>query len=234
MSSIRCQNLTKTFEQGGVKIKGLDKVNLEIKKGEFLCLSGPSGSGKTTLLNALGGLLTPDSGKLEINGKDIIKLNKDQLANIRLHDIGFIFQSYNLIPVLSAQENVEFIMQAQGVNAVERSQRAQQILKEVGLQGLEKRLSSELSGGQQQRVAVARAIVSKPALILADEPTANLDSASALSLMKLISTLNQKHNITVVLATHDNRIMNIARRQVHMQDGQIVSDLPTENLSDIA
>lgn len=224
MSKVTCRKLRKTFVQGETQIKGLDDVSLSIEKGEFVCLSGPSGSGKTTLLNALGGLHTPDEGTIEIDGDVISQMGASELADLRLRRIGFVFQSYNLIPVLSAQENVEFVMQIQGVDSQERDQRAKAILKEVGLEGMETRLPAELSGGQQQRVAVARALVSEPALILADEPTANLDSATAENLMQLLENLNRKHQVTLVLATHDTRIMGFARRQIRMQDGKIISD----------
>ncbi len=227
MSKIICTDVYKTFAQGESKIKGLDNVSLTIDKGDFVCLSGPSGSGKTTLLNTLGGLLTPDSGQVLIDNHDIVQLNSSELADMRLDKIGFVFQSYNLIPVLSALENVEFVMQIQGVSAREGSRKARAMLQEVGLAGMEDRRPADLSGGQQQRVAVARAIVSNPALILADEPTANLDSKSAESLMALLEDLNHKHQITLVLATHDQRIMDFARRQVNMQDGCIVADFLT-------
>ena len=227
MSKIVCTNVYKTFIQGNSRIKGLDGINLIIDKGDFVCLSGPSGSGKTTLLNVLGGLLTPDSGQVLIDDTNIAELNSSALADMRLAKIGFVFQSYNLIPVLSAQENVEFVMQIQGMSVSERSRKAQVMLAEVGLAGMGNRRPSELSGGQQQRVAVARAIVSAPALILADEPTANLDSKSAESLMALLDGLNKKHAITLILATHDPRVMNFARRQINMQDGGIVADFAT-------
>lgn len=227
MSKIVCTNVCKTFVQGDSQIKGLDGINLVIDKGDFVCLSGPSGSGKTTLLNVLGGLLTPDSGLVLVDNTNIAELNSSALADMRLAKIGFVFQSYNLIPVLSVQENVEFVMQIQGVSISERSHKAQAMLAEVGLAGMESRRPSELSGGQQQRVAVARAIVSAPALILADEPTANLDSKSAESLMVLLDDLNKKHAITLILATHDPRVMNFARRQINMQDGGIVADFAT-------
>ncbi|PSW06630.1 ABC transporter ATP-binding protein [Photobacterium lipolyticum] len=227
MSEITCSNVSKTFIQGNAKIKGLDNVSLTIDRGEFVCLSGPSGSGKTTLLNTLGGLLSPDQGEISIGNEKLTSLDKDALADMRLQRIGFVFQSYNLIPVLSARENVEFVMQVQGIAAKERQQKANAMLKEVGLEGMENRRPAELSGGQQQRVAVARAIVSNPALILADEPTANLDSHTAENLMGLLETLNRKHQITLVLATHDPRIMNYARRQIKMEDGKIIADYPT-------
>jgi putative ABC transport system ATP-binding protein len=224
MSAIHCHQLCKTFRQGEEIITGLDHVDLNIETGEFLCLSGPSGSGKTTLLNAIGGLDTPDSGEIRMGDIRIDQLERGPLADVRLHHIGFVFQAYNLIPVLSAQENVEFVMQVQGVPAQERSSKARAILAEVGLEGLEDRRPAQLSGGQQQRVAVARAIVSQPDLVLADEPTANLDSVSAEHLMGLFVELNRIHRITFVIATHDKRVMSHARRLVRMQDGRIISD----------
>jgi putative ABC transport system ATP-binding protein len=224
MTSILCQQLCKTFEQGGSLIKGLDHVDLSIEPGEFVCLSGPSGSGKTTLLNALGGLDTPDQGEITIGDQRIDQLSKKQLAHLRLQKIGFVFQAFNLVPVLSARENVEFVMQLQGIDKAERRQRSDAILAEVGLAGLEQRRPAQLSGGQQQRVAVARAIVSNPVLVLADEPTANLDSNSASQLMDLFQQLNQKRGITFVIATHDQRVMSYCRRLIRMQDGRIVSD----------
>ena len=224
MSAIVCENLRKTFVQGEETIIGLDDVAITIEKGEFVCLSGPSGSGKTTLLNAMGGLITPDHGSITIGTKRIDQLGKGDLADMRLAEIGFVFQAYNLIPVLSARENVEFVMQVQGLSSQERMRRSSAVLAEVGLDGMEDRLPSQLSGGQQQRVAVARAIVSEPTLILADEPTANLDSKTATQLMDAFVELNQKHGITFVIATHDERIMAYARRLIRMQDGLIVSD----------
>ena len=224
MSTIRCQQLCKTFKQGEEIITGLDQVDLVIEEGEFVCLSGPSGSGKTTLLNAIGGLDTPDSGEIHMGDTRIDQLSRGALADMRLRHIGFVFQAYNLIPVLSAQENVEFVMQVQGVPAQQRAHKAREILTEVGLEGMEDRRPAQLSGGQQQRVAVARAIVSQPDLVLADEPTANLDSVAAAHLMSLFSKLNQHHRITFVIATHDKRVMSYAKRLIKMQDGRIISD----------
>jgi putative ABC transport system ATP-binding protein len=224
MSAIHCHQLCKTFTQGDEVITGLDHVDITIDKGDFVCLSGPSGSGKTTLLNAIGGLDTPDSGEIHMGDIRIDQLDRGALADMRLHHIGFVFQAYNLIPVLSAQENVEFVMQVQGVTARERARKAADILREVGLQGMEERRPAQLSGGQQQRVAVARAIVSQPDLVLADEPTANLDSVAAAHLMGLFSQLNEHHHITFVIATHDKRVMSYARRLIKMQDGKIISD----------
>ena len=225
MTSIVCKNLCKTFQQGDEIITGLDNVSITIDKGDFVCLSGPSGSGKTTLLNAIGGLDTPDSGQIVIGDIQIDKLGKGALADMRLNNIGFVFQSYNLIPVLTARENVEFVMQVSGISAEERSRRSHKILKEVGLEGMEDRRPAHLSGGQQQRVAVARAIVSQPTLILADEPTANLDTVTSSQLMDLFVELNQNHHVTFVIATHDVRVMKYAKRLIKMEDGKIISDV---------
>lgn len=224
MSAISCKSLCRTFQQGEVAITGLDNVSLEIDEGDFVCLSGPSGSGKTTLLNAMGALDKPDSGEIAVNADRIDRLSKSQLADIRLHKIGFVFQAYNLIPVLTAQENIEFVMQVQGISASERHRSSRAILQEVGLAGVENRKPSQLSGGQQQRIAVARAIVSKPTLVLADEPTANLDSQTASQLMDLFVSLNQHHHTTFVIATHDQRVMGYAHRLIKMRDGKIISD----------
>lgn len=229
MTAISCISLCRTFQQGDTTITGLDQVSIDIEEGDFVCLSGPSGSGKTTLLNAMGGLDTPDSGEITINSQRIDQLSKGKLADMRLHKIGFVFQAYNLIPVLTAQENIEFVMQVQGVPAAERHRKSKEILNEVGLKGVEDRKPAQLSGGQQQRVAVARAIVSKPTLVLADEPTANLDSQTASQLMDLFVTLNQYHQITFVIATHDQRVMAYARRLIKMQDGKIICDESVTN-----
>ncbi len=225
MSSVVCEALCKTFRQGEETIIGLDRVDLLIEPGDFVCLSGPSGSGKTTLLNAIGGLDIPDSGIIRVAGKRIDQLGKGELADMRLNNIGFVFQAYNLIPVLSARENVEFVMQIQGVSAAKRGAIARAILEEVGLQGMEQRRPAQLSGGQQQRVAVARAIASRPTLVLADEPTANLDSKTAAHLMDLFARLNQSHDTTFIIATHDPRVMAYARRLIKMVDGRIVDDI---------
>ena len=225
MIAVRCVDLCKTYRQGDQDIKALDHVSIEIAKGGFVCLSAPSGGGKTTLLNAIGGLDTPDSGEVYIAGERIDNLGKGELADLRLRHIGFVFQAYNLIPVLTARENVEFVMQVQGVPVSQRRNESTAILNEVGLQGLENRRPAEMSGGQQQRVAVARAIVSRPDLILADEPTANLDSKTSDGLMELFTQLNEHHNTTFVIATHDQRVMSYAKRLVRMLDGRIVEDL---------
>ncbi len=224
MSAIKCKEMCKFYPQGDAVIKGLDHVSLDIDQGSFICLSGPSGSGKTTLLNAIGGLDSLDSGEISINGERVDLLGKAALADLRLHHIGFVFQAYNLIPVLSAQENVEFVMQVQGVPAHERRQRSHKILEEVGLEGMENRRPAQLSGGQQQRVAVARAIVSQPKLVLADEPTANLDSRSMENLMSHFRELNRSHDVTFLIATHDQRVMQWAERRIDMEDGRVIRD----------
>ena len=225
MTAVQCIDLCKTYRQGEVDIKALDHVDLEILEGGFVCLSAPSGGGKTTLLNAIGGLDRPDSGEIWIAGKRIDNLGKGDLAELRLRNIGFVFQAYNLIPVLTARENVEFVMQVQGVSANDRREQSMAILEEVGLKGLEGRRPAEMSGGQQQRVAVARAIVSRPALVLADEPTANLDSKTSDGLMELFVELNEHHGTTFVIATHDQRVMGYAKRLIRMLDGRIVDDI---------
>jgi len=225
MTAVRCVDLCKTYRQGEEDIKALDHVSIEIVEGDFVCLSAPSGGGKTTLLNAIGGLDKPDSGEVYIAGRRIDNLSKGELAELRLRQIGFVFQAFNLIPVLTARENVEFVMQVQGVPSGERQQQAIEILEEVGLAGLEDRRPAEMSGGQQQRVAVARAIVSRPALVLADEPTANLDSKTSDGLMELFRELNEHHGTTFVIATHDKRVMSYAKRLVKMLDGRIVDDV---------
>ncbi|MGB5492372.1 MAG: ABC transporter ATP-binding protein [Woeseiaceae bacterium] len=225
MTAVRCVDLCKTYRQGDEDIKALDHVSIEIEQGGFVCLSAPSGGGKTTLLNAIGGLDMPDSGEVWVADQRIDQMSKGELAELRLSSIGFVFQAYNLIPVLTARENIEFVMQVQGVPAKERAEKSTAILDEVGLKGLEDRRPAEMSGGQQQRVAVARAIVSRPALVLADEPTANLDSKTADELMELFTELNEHHNTTFVIATHDQRVMAYAKRLVRMLDGRIVDDI---------
>lgn len=231
MKAVECKNLIKRFQQGEASVCGLDEVDLAVEKGSFVCLSGPSGSGKTTLLNAIGGLDRPDSGSIFLAGRYLEKLNKSELAEMRLRHIGFVFQAYNLVSVLSARENVEFVMQMQGMSSTKRQQLSMDILEEVGLKGMENRRPAQLSGGQQQRVAVARAIVSEPELVLADEPTANLDSHTAENLMDLFLELNQTRGITFIIATHDDRVIRRAQRVIHMVDGKIVED---EMLSEVA
>ena len=221
--TVVCQDVAKVFTQGEVKVYALKDIDLEIPEGDFVCLSGPSGSGKTTLLNLIGGLDVPTHGEITVAGQRVDRMDKGALADMRLHNLGFVFQAYNLIPVLTAQENVEFVMQLQGVAKAERADKARAILAEVGLEGMEGRRPAELSGGQQQRVAVARAIVSAPSLVLADEPTANLDSVTAEKLMDLMRRMNQEHGATFLMSTHDELVMSYAKRLVKLHDGRVQS-----------
>jgi putative ABC transport system ATP-binding protein len=217
-------NLERTYESGSVQVRALDGVNLSIEPGEFTVLMGPSGSGKTTLLNCIGGLDTPTAGEVVVDGQELGSMSKAERSQMRLNRIGFVFQAYNLVPVLSAFENAEFVMMLQGASPAERKQRVMETLAAVGLAGMEDRRPNELSGGQQQRVAVARAIAGKPALVLADEPTANLDSKTGTELVALMKQLNEEHGITFVFATHDPKVMDAARRIVRMEDGRVASD----------
>lgn len=219
-----CKNVCKTYRQGKLEVHAVNNLDLTLKRGEFAAIAGPSGSGKTTLLNLIGGLDTIDAGSIEVEGQDLAILNNRRLTDLRLKRIGFIFQAYNLIPVLSAVENVEYVMLLQGIPQKQRREKATRILNEVGLAGMLDRRPAELSGGQQQRVAVARAIVSDPAIVLADEPTANLDSKTASSLLDMMLELNQSKNITFIFSTHDQRVMEYARRLIQLQDGKIHSD----------
>lgn len=223
MFSVRAEKLTRVYRQDSIEVIALKDIDLEIAAGEFIALVGPSGSGKSTLLNLLGGLDRPTSGRLWVADRELGPLSACELADMRLRRIGFVFQEYNLIPVLSAIENVEYVMLLQGVADEERRRRALAVLAEVGLTGLEDRRPGQLSGGQQQRVAVARAIVAEPALVLADEPTANLDSITGAALMDLMRGLNETKGITFVFSTHDQMVMERARRLVHLKDGQVVS-----------
>ena len=224
MVMVICRQVSKTYQQGQIGVVALDGIDMAIQEGEFAVLAGPSGSGKTTLLNLIGGLDHADSGQVMVCGRDYATMSPAQRAELRLFRIGFIFQAYNLIPVLTAAENVEYVMQLQGVAATERRTRARAILDEVGLTGKYDRRPAALSGGQQQRVAVARAIVSAPALVLADEPTANLDSRTGEGLIQLMRTLNVEKKITFVFSSHDRMVMDYARRRVHLKDGRIVRD----------
>jgi putative ABC transport system ATP-binding protein len=225
MSTVILRKVCKTFGKGEIAVHALRDVDLDVDKGDFVCLSGPSGSGKTTLLNMVGGLDRPTSGEITVADRRVDLMDKGELAEMRLHNIGFVFQAYNLIPVLTARENIEFVMQLQGVPAEMRHKKSEAILEEVGLGGLGKRKPAELSGGQQQRIAVARALVSEPALILADEPTANLDSVNGEMLMNLLRHLNDEHDITFVISTHDKLVMGHARRLLKMLDGKIIDDI---------
>jgi len=221
MTLVNVENTSRVYRQDSVAVKALDDVSVTIGAGEFTTLVGPSGSGKTTLLNQIGALDEPTSGRIQIDGQEITGLSRKERTVLRLWKIGFVFQEYNLIGVLSAQENVEYVLMLRGVAFRERRQQARVILAEVGLQGLETRLPNELSGGQQQRVAVARAIVSKPAIVLADEPTANLDSKTGAGLLDMMRRLNDEHGVTFVFSTHDPMVMERARRVIHLKDGRI-------------
>jgi putative ABC transport system ATP-binding protein len=221
-------DVTKTFHTGKLEVPALRGLSLEVHEHDFLALVGPSGSGKTTLLNLLGALDRPTGGEVEVLGKKLSKLGKGERAKLRLTSLGFVFQAYNLVPVLSAAENVEFVLELQGVSLAERRKRALSVLADLGLADLADRRPSEMSGGQQQRVAVARAIASRPKLVLADEPTANLDTKSAEQLMDLMRKLHAEHGATFVFSTHDPRIVAHATRVVTLEDGRIVSDVAKE------
>jgi putative ABC transport system ATP-binding protein len=224
MKVIDINNLHKIYNDSEVKVHAVNGISLSFEEGEFAAIVGPSGSGKTTLLNLIGGLDNPTEGSIEIAGIRIDNLKGSKLIDFRLHNIGFVFQSYNLIPVLTARENVEFIMQMQGIPAKERNLRTIELLQAVGLGDRLNSRPSRLSGGQQQRVAVARALASKPKFILADEPTANLDSKSAENLLDIMEKLNNEANITFIFSTHDARVMKKARRVITVEDGKVISD----------
>jgi putative ABC transport system ATP-binding protein len=221
---VSCRGITKIYRQGAVEVPALRGVDLDIAAGDFATLAGPSGSGKTTLLNIIGGLDRPSSGAVSVDGIALANLDKNALADVRLHKIGFVFQTYSLVPVLTAGENVEFILHLLDIPRKQRQARAKEVLREVGLEGLENRRPSRLSGGQQQRVAVARALGPKPAIVLADEPTANLDSRTAEELIALMSQLNRASGITFLIATHDSRVIAHTRRHIEMTDGRITLD----------
>lgn len=221
---IDAHNLSKIYDEKAVPVYALNGVHLHITRGEFTAIKGPSGSGKTTLLNMIGGLDTPSSGFVEIDGTNITALRGNALMDFRLRNIGFVFQSYNLIPVLTAKENIEFIMLLQKRPAREREARVTELLREVGLEDKANKRPRELSGGQQQRVAVARALAPKPQFILADEPTANLDSISAENLLDRMLKLNREENMTFIFSTHDQRVIDRARRVITLEDGKIVAD----------
>jgi len=224
MKIVECIDVQKTYQQGRIEVQALKDINLSIAKGEFLAVAGPSGSGKTTLLNLVGGLDLADSGSIVVDGQAFDQMSQSQLAKLRLLKVGFVFQAYNLIPVLSAAENVEFVMLLQGIPAPERRERAKAILDEVGLEGKYDRRPSQLSGGQQQRVAVARAIVSNPSIVLADEPTANLDSKTGTGLLDMMKKMNTEKNVTFIFSTHDSMVMDYARRLILLHDGRLEED----------
>ncbi len=220
---VAAEEVTKTYKTGKVEARALRGVALEVHAGDFLAIVGPSGSGKTTLLNLVGALDSVTSGRLRVLGNDVTAMSKRRRADLRLHQLGFVFQAYNLVPVLTARENVEFVLELQGIGA-ERTSRAMEILEELGLGEFANRRPNELSGGQQQRVAVARAVASKPKLILADEPTANLDGENAEILLAMMRRLNTEQGITFVFSTHDPRVVAHARRVVTLVDGRVAKD----------
>jgi putative ABC transport system ATP-binding protein len=226
MPVIRTEGLTRVYEDHTIPVTAVDHVSIDVEETEFTAIVGPSGSGKTTFLNLVGGLDTPTSGRIEVGGKDIGAMSKSDLVDFRLHHIGFVFQAYNLIPVLTAQENVEFIMLLQKRPKAERIRRSRELLESVGLSTLMDRRPHELSGGQQQRVAVARALASLPSFVLADEPTANLDSESAKNLLDIMERLNHEQKMTFVFSTHDPRVVERAHRVITLRDGRVVTDEP--------
>lgn len=221
---VRLEGVSKIYQQGKIEVRAVDNVSLEIDTGDFCALCGPSGSGKTTVLNMIGGLDVPNSGKVWLENSDLAVMSRSEVARIRRDRIGFVFQAYNLIPVMTAYENAEFVLKLQGVPVKECHDRVMATLKEVGLDGLEQRRPDEMSGGQQQRVAIARAIVTRPAIVLADEPTANVDSHTADALLDLMQNLNREEGITFLFSTHDQRVMDRARRLIRLHDGRIESD----------
>ena len=221
---VQLKDVSKIYQQGEIEVKAVDHMSLDIEKGDFAALCGPSGSGKTSVLNLVGGLDVPSAGEVWVDQINLATLNASTLANVRRNRIGFVFQAYNLIPVMTAYENAEFVMNLQGVSEAECRERVMAILKEVGLEGLENRRPDEMSGGQQQRVAIARAIVTEPAIILADEPTANVDSHTAEALLNLMQELNQEKGVTFLFSTHDQHVMDRARRLIRLVDGQIEID----------
>ena len=225
MNVIETINISKTYKQADQEIKALNSVSISFKQGEFTAIVGPSGSGKTTFLNSVGGLDSPSTGQVLIDKMDITKLSSNELIDFRLRNIGFVFQSYNLIPVLTAKENIEFIMLMQGVSKTLRNKRALDLLNAVGLKDQLNRRPNQLSGGQQQRVAVARALASKPKFVLADEPTANLDSKSTANLLDIMSSLNKEESMTFIFSTHDQRVIDRANRIITIEDGKILSDI---------
>jgi putative ABC transport system ATP-binding protein len=225
MHVVETKNLTKIYDEGPVPVNAVNGVDLQVEDDEFMAVIGPSGSGKTTLLNMIGGLDRPTAGSVKVNGTELSTMRANQLIDFRLKHIGFVFQSFNLIPVLTAKENAEFIMLLQKYPKAEREARVEQLLKEVGLEDRMDNRPSELSGGQQQRVAVARALASRPNFVLADEPTANLDSKSAFNLLDIMARLNKEEGITFIFSTHDQRVIDRAHRVVTLEDGIIVSDV---------
>ena len=220
----RTDGVWKVFEQEAESVQAVRDVSLTIERGEFTALAGPSGSGKTTLLNLIGGLTRPTQGRVWVAGREVSRMSSQELARLRLEEVGFVFQAYNLLPVLTALENAEFPMLLQGVHAEERQARVRELFARTGMEGLEDRRPGKLTGGQQQRVAVVRAVASRPALVLADEPTANLDSVTSEALLDVMGELNRDLGVTFVFATHDSRVMERSRRLVRMVDGTVRDD----------
>ena len=229
MSVIKIKNLTKTYHETEVPVHAVNGINLEFEQGEFAAIVGPSGCGKTTLMNMIGGLEKPTSGSVIVDGSDMSELSSNALIDFRLKNIGFVFQAYNLIPVLKARENVEFIMQLQNWDKKEMEERSTSLLKSVGLGEKVNSRPNQMSGGEQQRVAVARALASKPQFILADEPTANLDSHATTQLLDIMKKLNEEENMTFIFATHDKRVMDKALRVITIEDGKVISDISKNN-----
>ena len=221
---VELEDVTRVYRQGDQRVEALRGLTMAVRSGEFTAICGPSGSGKTTALNLIGALDTPTSGTVRLEGADLGTLSRQALSRLRRDRIGFVFQAYNLIPILSAYENAEIVMAVQGVAEAERRERVMHLLARVGLAGLEDRRPLELSGGQQQRVAIARAIAAGPAVVLADEPTANVDSATAEALLDMMESLNREQQVTFLFSTHDPRVMGRARRLIRLVDGRIESD----------
>ena len=233
-SIVKMEKVCKDYKQGDITVHALMDVSMTLMPGEFTAMAGPSGSGKSTMLNIIGGMLKPTSGKIEIVGNDITAMSTSALSHLRRDQIGFVFQNYSLIPVLTSLENAEYVPMLQGVPASERREKVLSILKEVDLEGLDNRFPRELSGGQQQRVAIARAIASEPALVLADEPTANIDSKTGGALMDLMRQLNEDKGITFLFATHEKDVMLRAKRLILLKDGSIVQDgIPEQTVTSI-
>jgi putative ABC transport system ATP-binding protein len=224
MKVLDIKNVHKIYNESEIKVHAVDGVTLEFQEAEFAAIVGPSGSGKTTLLNLIGGLDIPTSGEIIINGTNLAKLKSSELIDFRMRNIGFVFQAYNLIPVLTAKENVEFIMALQKWSKKDRDERTFELLKAVGLGERINSRPSKLSGGQQQRVAVARALASRPKFVLADEPTANLDSKSSTTLLEIMEKLNHEEKITFIFSTHDARVVKMAHRVINLEDGRVISD----------
>jgi len=227
---VQLEGVTKDYGQGNVTVHALRGVNLTIQKGDLAAVAGPSGSGKTTLLNVISGLDTPSGGKVWVDGKEVTRMSRSRLSKLRLNRIGFVFQAYNLIPVLTAYENAEYVLMLQGVPAKQRREKVMGLLRQVGLEGMEKRFPRELSGGQQQRVAIARAIAAQPALVLADEPTANVDSKTAAALLDLMVRLNEEQQATFLFSTHDQNVMKRSKRLILLKDGMIDQNGKPENI----